>query len=246
MEHPEAGAGRNGIEKAPAVRPLRVLIADDHFAYQHSLARRLRVGGIDVIGQVLNGEAAIRAAEEMAPDVVVMDLNMPGISGLEATSRLIERVPASRVILLSASAREQDLTAALGGGAAAYMVKETPIDEVIDGIRAVAGGEAFVSRPVAVVLLRRVRQAIHEDDFSPSTRLSGREILVLGLLAKGRSHQEIAEALAMPAGAVSDHAGDIIMKLRHECGPDAGSGQNGDGGVWVKATSFTARRRHRH
>lgn len=205
----------------PEVRPaeaLRVVIADDHSVYREGLARLLRMSGIEVVGQAPDGEAAIRAAEEKAPDVVIMDLNMPGISGVEATRRLLERAPGSRVIVLSVSASDEDLTAAMGRGASAFLVKGTPIDEVVAGIRAAAAGRTLVSPRVATVLLRRVREAILAGDFSPSTRLSGRELLVLGLLADGKSDKEIAQALAMASSAVRDHAGEIISKLQLERG----------------------------
>jgi DNA-binding NarL/FixJ family response regulator len=204
-------------EVAPA-ESLRVVIADDHPFYRKGLARGLRESGIEVVGEAPNAKAALRAAEESAPDVVIMDLNMPGISGAEATRRLIERTPGSRVMVLSVSAQEEDVTDAMRAGASGYLVKETPIDEVIEGIRAVAAGQTAVSPRVATVLLRRVRDAILADDFSPSTRLSGRELEVLSLLADGKTDHQIAEALTMTPSAVRDHAADIITKLQLEGG----------------------------
>jgi DNA-binding NarL/FixJ family response regulator len=197
---------------------LRVVIADDHPAYRQGLVRLLRKSGIEVVGQASNAEAAIRAAEETAPDVVTMDLNMPGLSGVEATRRLSERAPGLRVIVLSVSAQDEDVTEAMLGGASGYLLKEAPVDEIVEGIRAAAAGQAVVSRRVATVLIRRVRDAILADDFSPSTRLSGPELEVLSLLADGKTDHQIAEALAMTPSRVRAHAANIITKLRVEGG----------------------------
>lgn len=197
---------------------LRVVIADDHPYYREGLARLLRKNGIDVVGEAPNGEAAIRAAKETSPDVVIMDLNMPGMSGAEATRRLLDRAPESRVIILSVSAEDEDVTDAMCGGASGYLVKEAPVDQVIEGIRAAAAGQTLVSARVATVLLRRVRDAIFADDFSPSTLLSGRELEVLSLLADGQTDHQIAKALSMTESAVRDHAADIIKKLQLEGG----------------------------
>ena len=197
---------------------LRVVIADDHPYYREGLARLLRKSGIDVVGEATNGEAAIRAANDTAADVVIMDLNMPGMSGAEATRRLLERAPESRVVMLSVSARDEDVTAAIRGGASGYLVKESPVEEVIEGIRAAAAGQTLVSPRVATVLLRRVRDAIFADEFSPSTRLSGRELEVLSLLADGQADQKIADALTMTVSGVRDLAAGIITKLQLEGG----------------------------
>jgi DNA-binding NarL/FixJ family response regulator len=197
---------------------LRVVIADDHPYYRQGLARLLRKNGIEVVGEAPNGEAAIRAAKDTAADVVIMDLNMPGMSGAEATRRLLERAPKSRVIMLSVSARDEDVTDAIRGGASGYLVKESPVEEVIEGIRAAAAGQTLVSPRVATVLLRRVRDAILAEDFSPSTLLSGRELEVLSLLADGQTDHEIADALSMTVSEVRDLAAGIITKLQNEGG----------------------------
>jgi DNA-binding NarL/FixJ family response regulator len=204
------------VTEARPVESVRVLIADDHPHYREGLARLLRKSGIDVVGEAPNAEAAIRAAEETAPDVVIMDLNMPGLSAVEATRRLIERAPGSRVLVLSVSARDEDVTEAMRGGAAGYLLKEAPVDEVVAGIRAAAADRAVVSPRVATVLLRRVGNAIFEGEFSPATRLSGRELEVLDLVAAGRSDDEIAEALAISPDTVGDHAANIVRKLQVE------------------------------
>jgi len=118
---------------------LRVVIADDHLFYRDGLARLLRETGIEVVAAVPNGEAAIHAAERTSPDVVVMDLSMPGMSGVEATRRLTGRDPAIPVLVLSVSAQEADVTDALLAGASGYVLKDGPLEEIVAGIRATAG-----------------------------------------------------------------------------------------------------------
>jgi DNA-binding NarL/FixJ family response regulator len=204
-------------EVTPTESP-RVVIADDHFFYRQGLARLLRKSGIEVVAEARNAEAAIRAAEETAPDVVIMDVNMPGLSGVEATRQLTERVPGCRVIVLSVSAEDKDVTEAMRFGAYDYLLKEAPVDRVVEGIRAAAANRAVISPRVATVLLRRVREAVVSDRFSPSTRLSGRELEVLSLLADGKTDDQIAETLMMTPDAVRDHAVDIIKKLQVEGG----------------------------
>lgn len=124
---------------------LRVVVADDHHAYRHGLALLLRKNGIDVVAEVPDGRTAIRAVEEEAPDVVVMDLSMPGVSGLEATRQLAERSPATRVVVLSVSALALDVTDAIRAGADGYVLKDRPVEEVVAAIRAAAAGHSLIA-----------------------------------------------------------------------------------------------------
>lgn len=126
------------------VRELRVVIADDHTAYRAGLARMLRENGIDVAAEASNGESAIRAVEETAPDVIVMDINMPGLSGLEATRRLAAEAPSTRVLVLSVSAQGEDVREAMQAGAHGYVLKDAPLEEVVAGIRAAAAGHPLI------------------------------------------------------------------------------------------------------
>jgi DNA-binding NarL/FixJ family response regulator len=195
-----------------------VVLADDHAFYREGLARLLEQSGIEVVAAVGNGEAAIRAVAETAPDVVVMDLNMPGMSGLAATRILAERSPASRVLVLSVSAQAEDVTEAVLSGASGYVLKEGPVEEVVAGIRAAAAGQSLISPRIASVLLRRVREAAADEgeaDLS-AVRLSPREYEVLGLLAEGRANHEIAAALVISTSTVHNHVSSILIKLQVE------------------------------
>jgi DNA-binding NarL/FixJ family response regulator len=124
---------------------LRVVLADDHRRYREGLARLLRASGVDVVAEVPNGAAAIRAVLETAPDVALIDLNMPGVSGAEVARRLAERAPRSRVLMLSVSALEDDISDAMRAGASGYVLKDRPVEEVVEAIRAAAGAAAATS-----------------------------------------------------------------------------------------------------
>jgi DNA-binding NarL/FixJ family response regulator len=196
-----------------AAAPLRVAIADDHPFYREGMARLLRRSGIDVVADVPNAEAAIQAVHALAPDVVVMDLNMPGLSGLEATRRLIEQASATRVLILSVSAQELDVIDTLLAGAAGYVLKDGPVEEVVAGIRAAAAGQCFLSPRIANVLLQRVRGAAEPESEGHGVRLSMREHEVLSMLAEGKASDEISQTIALDSGAVRDHISSALTKL---------------------------------
>src|SRR5918997_1203480 len=150
----------------PAAEPLRVVLVDDHPVYRSGLARLLRESGVDVVAELPNGEAALGAVEELAPDVAVMDLNMPGMSGLESTRRLVAQSPATRVLIVSVSAQEADVTDAILAGASGYILKEAPVEEVVAGIGAAAGGQSLISPRIATMLLQRIRDAAGDVDMA--------------------------------------------------------------------------------
>jgi DNA-binding NarL/FixJ family response regulator len=195
---------------------LRVVIADDHPFYRDGLVRLLRRSGIDVVGEVPNGEAAIRVVHETGPDVVVMDLNMPGLSGLEATRRLSEEAPDTRVLVLSVSAEQSDLTEAILAGASGYVLKDGPVEEIVAGIRAAAAGQSLISPRIANLLMKRVRDSGRADIDLSAVRLSGRELDVLGLLAEGKADYEVAELLQMTTQAVRANVTSVLLKLQLE------------------------------
>jgi DNA-binding NarL/FixJ family response regulator len=204
------------VTDAAGTEPLRVVIADDHPVYRGGLAGLLRQVGIDVVAEVPDGEAAIRAVTEHAPDVMVMDLNMPGISGLEATRRLTAQAPATRVLVLSVSAQEADVTDAILAGACGYVLKEAPVEDVAAAIRAAAAGQSVISPRIATMLLRRVRDAADREPVLARAQLSAREVDVLRLMADGRSNHEIAHALVISPSTVRNHISSILMKLQVE------------------------------
>jgi DNA-binding NarL/FixJ family response regulator len=131
---------------------LQVVIVDDHPRYRLSLAKLLTSSGMNVAAEAANGWAALKAVEEVTPDVVVLDLHLPGLSGEEVTRRLTAYTPAHRVMILSASAREADVKSVVLAGASGYFLKDDPADEIVAGVRAVAAGASLFSPSVAAML----------------------------------------------------------------------------------------------
>jgi DNA-binding NarL/FixJ family response regulator len=196
--------------------PLRVVVVDDHSFYRAGLARMLNASGVRVVAEAPNGEEALQAVAEHAPDVVVMDLNMPGLSGIEATRRLVETSASTKVLVLTVSADEADVTGAILAGASGYVLKAGPVEEVVAGIRAVAAGQSLISPQVAKFMLEHLRESTADVRELAGTRLSGRELEVLGLLAEGRANQEIADLLVISQSTVRNHISSILLKLQVE------------------------------
>jgi DNA-binding NarL/FixJ family response regulator len=209
------GQGPGSKRAGGPPRILRVVIADDHPFYRQGLARLLSQSGVEVVGEAANGPDAIELVERTAPDVAVVDLNMPGMSGVEVTRRLNERMPASRVLVVSVSAQEEDVTEAILAGASGYVLKDGPVEEVVAGIRAAAAGESLLSPRIAGTLLDRIRDREVQPELPPIP-LSQRELQVLRLVAQGRGESEIGEALHIGAGAVTKHISSLLMKLQVE------------------------------
>jgi DNA-binding NarL/FixJ family response regulator len=200
----------------PPSKSLRVVIADDHPFYRRGLVRLLAQSGVEVVGEASNGLEAIELVERLAPDVAVVDLNMPGMSGVEVTRRLHERTPASRVLLVSVSAQEEDVTEAILSGASGYVLKDSPVEEVVAGIQAAAAGDSLLSPRIAATLLDRLSHRKELQPELPPIPLSDREMQVLGLVAQGRGNNEIGAALRIGAGAVAKHVSSLLMKLQVE------------------------------
>jgi DNA-binding NarL/FixJ family response regulator len=170
---------------------------------------------LDVVGEAADGIAAIDMAAALAPDVVLMDVRMPGLGGIEATRRIRTEQPLTKVVMLTVSEDEEDLFDAIRAGATGYLLKELSIEEVADTVRAVARGQALVSPSMAAKLLtefnllsRRVAEQ-HGD----APRLTDRELEVLRLVAKGMSNKEIAAELVIAENTVKNHVRNILEKL---------------------------------
>ncbi len=194
-----------------------MVIADDHPFYREGLAKLLTESGVEVVGEAPNGLIAIKLVEETAPDVVVVDLNMPGLSGVELTRKLTVLTPASRVLVVTVSAAEEDVTEAILAGASGYVLKDGPVEEVVAGIEAAAAGESLISPPIAAMLLGRIRD--HPEDETPEVPrapLSKRELEVLQLVAQGKANHEIGEALFIGTSTVRNHISSILLKLQVE------------------------------
>ena len=189
-----------------------MVLADGHPFYRQRLAKLLAESGVEVVAEAGNGWAALKAAEATSPEVVVLELNMPGFSGAEVTRRLTSCDPPHRVLVLSVSDDEADVTAALKAGARGYLLKDGPVDEVATGIAAVSAGESYFSPRVGAMLLRRMRER-EQVLRDVSVLLSKREQDVLRLVVEGRSNEKIGEGLSIDAGTVRNHVSRILAKM---------------------------------
>jgi DNA-binding NarL/FixJ family response regulator len=201
-----------------ALDEVRVLVVDDHDLFRTGLKTLLEEQGVNVVGEAPNGQTAIRLASELAPDVIIMDLNMPGLTGVETTRKLTGIVPLTRVVVLTISADDDDVMDAVMAGACGYLLKDSSIQELIGGIRAAAAGESLISPQIAAKVLRRLRSQSSSVDAAETIRaeLSDREIEVLKLIANGKDNAQIARELFISPKTVKNHISNILMKLQIE------------------------------
>ncbi len=198
--------------------PVRVLVVDDHALFRRGICQvLLGEDGIEVVGEGDDGEAAVALAEELAPDVVLMDVRMPNVGGIEATRRLAASLPTARILMLTVSDEEDDLYEAIKAGAAGYLLKEISIEEVADAVRAVVQGQTLISPSMASKLIVEfatlARRADESHDRVPAPRLTGRELEVLKLVAQGLTNRDIGVQLFISENTVKNHVRNILEKL---------------------------------
>jgi len=189
---------------------------DDHDLFRTGLRTLLEEQEVDVVGEADTGTRALEQIRETAPEVVVMDLNMPGISGVEATRQIAMIAPLTRVLVLTISDQDADVMDAILAGACGYLLKDSSIDELMAGIRAAAAGESLVSPAIASKVLQRLRATSSSPREAETIRseLSEREIQVLKLIANGKDNAMIAAELHISPKTVKNHISNILMKLQ--------------------------------
>ncbi len=210
---------------------IRVLVVDDHPVYRYGLTAALStVPDIDVIGEAIDGASAVDTAIQRDADVVLMDLHMPGVGGIDAIKELTRRSPKIAVLVLSMSADDEALLGAIGAGARGYLVKGAGQDEIERAIRAVHAGEVTFGAGIAARALARL--SARSETSRPFPELSQRESEILDLLARGLTNADIARRLFLSEKTIRNHVSNIFGKLEvHERGQavararDAGLGQ---------------------
>jgi DNA-binding NarL/FixJ family response regulator len=194
---------------------ITVALVDDHELFRHGLRGLLTEEGLEVVGEASTGEQAIALVATRVPDVVLMDISLPGMSGVEATRRVRLQSPHTRVVMLTVSAHEDDVNEAILAGASGYLLKDSSTTAIVSGIAAAARGEGLLSPAIAGRLLERMRGDDLASELSPETRpqLTAREREVLRLIAAGQDNAEIAATLVMSPHTVKSHVSNILAKL---------------------------------
>jgi DNA-binding NarL/FixJ family response regulator len=195
---------------------VRLLVVDDHDLFRAGLASLLSAeAGIEVVGQASGGRMGVRLASELEPDVILMDVRMPDMTGPDATREILALNPEARVLALTVSSEDSDVSSVLQAGACGFLAKDTPIDSLVVAIHAAASGAAWLSPRAAEVVLGRIRSAVPalEPEQPPLEHLSAREVDVLRLIANGLENAEIAAALNISPRTAKNHVSNILSKL---------------------------------
>ncbi|WP_308636046.1 response regulator transcription factor [Paenibacillus silvisoli] len=206
------------IERMDSIeQPIKVLLVDDHEMVRIGLAAVLNTeDGIEVVGEASNGMEGIRLAQAYRPDVVLMDLVMEGMDGVETTRRLLELYPDCKVIVLTSYLDDGKMYPVIEAGAFSYLLKTSRATEIADAIRAAARGQSVLESQVAAKMMNRFRQPKAEAVRPLHEQLTDREMDVLKCVAKGLSNQEIAEELFIGIKTVKFHVTNIFAKLSVE------------------------------
>jgi DNA-binding NarL/FixJ family response regulator len=192
---------------------IRVLLADDHRMLREGLSRSLGEEGFDIVGEAENGEQAVRMAAELQPDVVLMDVSMPEMDGVEATRIIRSGDTATRVIMLTMHADKEVLADAIRAGASGYLVKDCSTEEVAEAVRLTVAGDTSLSPQLAATMLDEVRRLDVPDTLEEDRVVTKREEEVLQLIADGCSTPEVAEQLYISQKTVKNHLASIYQKL---------------------------------
>jgi DNA-binding NarL/FixJ family response regulator len=201
--------------------PIRVIIADDHALFRRGLEMVLQgEAGLELVGQASDGAEAVQVAGEVVPDVVLMDIRMPKITGIEAARQMKEVAPSAKIVMLTISDEEDDLFEAIRAGASGYLLKDIPLDELADSVRAVHGGQSLINPSMAGKLLTEFATLARRDaedepaKHAPAPKLTDREMEVLRLVARGMNNRDIAKELFISENTVKNHVRNILEKLQ--------------------------------
>jgi len=193
---------------------IRILLADDHKIVRDGLRTLIgKEAGMEVIGEAENGRKALKMAEKIRPNVVIMDVTMPDMNGIEATRKMLTEVPGVKVIALSMHSDRRFVLGMLEAGASGYLMKDCAFDELAKAVRSVATGQTYLSPSIADVLVKGYLDKVNEKISAARSPLTEREREILQLLAEGRSSKEIAAHLGVSVKTVETHRRNMMQKL---------------------------------
>jgi DNA-binding NarL/FixJ family response regulator len=196
------------------VDAVRVMVVDDHPMWRDAVERDLAAAGFDVVAVAADGHQAIARFPAARPQVVVLDLQIPGPNGVEVTADVLGRDPSARVLILSASGEQNDVLEAVKAGATGYLVKSASRDELIDAVRRVAAGDTVFTPGLAGLVLGEFRRMAEGPAPEPESELTPRETEILKMVAKGMSYKQIAERLVLSHRTVQNHVQNTLRKLQ--------------------------------
>jgi DNA-binding NarL/FixJ family response regulator len=191
---------------------IRLVLVDDHTMLRHGLRQTLQDHGFDVVGEASNGRSGVQLVLELKPDVVVMDLDMPQMNGIEATRAIVEAEPDARILMLTVSTDDGHVLEALSAGACGYLLKTASPDDTVRAIEAAHAGDSTIAPRVATRLVEFVRGTARSAPPTPS-RLTARELEILRLIVEGRENSEIAEILFISPSTAKNHVAHVLDKL---------------------------------
>lgn len=204
-----------GAEQAE--QPIRVMVVDDHPMWRDAVERDLQAAGFDVVAVAADGDQALARFPAARPQVVVLDLQIPGPNGVEVTKSVLQTDPGARVLILSASGEQDDVLEAVKAGATGYLVKSASQAELLDAVRRVARGDSVFTPGLAGLVLgefRRLSEPAGDSSITGNPELTERETEVLKMVAKGMSYKQIAERLVLSHRTVQNHVQNTLRKLQ--------------------------------
>ena len=195
-------------------QPIRVMVVDDHPMWRDAVERDLQAAGFDVVAVAADGHQALARFPAARPQVVVLDLQIPGPNGVEVTAQVLQHDPSARVLILSASGEQPDVLAAVKAGATGYLVKSASRDELLTAVRRVAAGDTVFTPGLAGLVLGEFRRIADGPAEREGERLTERETEILKMVAKGMSYKQIAERLVISHRTVQNHVQNTLRKLQ--------------------------------